>query len=353
MTTTQRRQEVVVVIHEAVKAGARRAKACELAGISERTLRRWKPAGTDRVKPDRRPEARRPAPKNRLTPDERQQILDVCNQPEYASLPPSQIVPKLADKGIYLASESTFYRVLKAAGQLHHRGRSQKCRPSGGPRTHLASGPNQVWMWDITFLPSLVRGQFYYLYLVEDLYSRKIVAWEVHERESGEYAAELVQMALLREKCHTQRPVLHADNGSAMKSQTLRVKLQDLGIAPSYSRPGVSDDNAFVESVFRTLKYGPKWPQRGFTSLEEARQWTQRFVSWYNEEHQHSKIRFVTPAQRHRHEDKVVLTQRHQLYQDARDKHPERWSGQTRNWSPVGPVVLNPVNSPDLAESAA
>lgn len=203
------------------------------------------------------------------------------------------------------------------------------------------------------FLPSRVRGQFYYLYLVEDLYSRKIVAWEVQEREAGELAASLIQQALWRENCHTQRPVLHADNGSAMKSQTLRVKLQDLGITPSYSRPGVSDDNAYVESVFRTLKYCPKWPPRGFSSLEEARQWTQRFVSWYNEEHQHSKIRFVTPAQRHRREDVAVLARRHQLYQDARDKRPERWSRKTRNWSPIGAVALNPVKSPDLGESAA
>lgn len=353
MTTTQRRQEVVVVIEQAVRDGARRAKACELAGMSERTLRRWKPAGTDRVKPDRRPQARRPAPRNRLTPEERQQILDVCNQPKYASLPPSQVVPKLADQGIYLASESTFYRVLKAEGQQHERGRAQKRRPSGRPRTHLAQGPNQVWMWDITFLPSLVRGQFYYLYLVEDLYSRKIVAWEVHEREAGELAADLVQQALWREKCHTQRPVLHADNGSAMKSQTLRVKLQDLGIAPSYSRPGVSDDNAFVESVFRTLKYCPKWPPRGFTSLEEARQWTHRFVAWYNEEHQHSKIRFVTPTQRHRGEDPEILEQREQLYEEAKARHPERWSGKTRNWKPIGAVPLNPVKVADVKELAA
>ena len=353
MTSTQQRQEVLIVIEEAVQAGARRAKACELAGISERTLSRWKPAGMDRVQPDRRSQARRPAPRNRLTPEERQHILDVCNQPEYASLPPSQIVPKLADQGIYLASESTFYRVLKAAGQLHHRGQAQKRRPGGRPRTHLAYGPNQVWMWDITFLPSLIRGQFYYLYLVEDLYSRKIVAWEVHEREAGELAADLIQQALWREKCLSQRPVLHADNGSAMKSQTLRVKLQDLGIAPSYSRPGVSDDNAFVESVFRTLKYCPKWPRRGFSSLDEARQWVQRFVSWYNEEHQHSKLRYVTPAQRHRGEDPVILAQRAQVYLEARAKHPERWSGETRNWTPIGPVALNPVNLPDLAESAA
>ena len=186
------------MLEEAISAGARRAKACELAGISERTLSRWKPAGADRVQPDRRPQARRPAPHNQLAREERRQVLEVCHQPEFASLPPSQIVPKLADQGRYLASESTFYRILKAEGQQNERGRAQKRRPGGGPRTHLASGPNQVWMWDITFLPSLVRGQFYSLYLVEDLYSRKIVAWEVHEREAGELAAAVFVNVVVR-----------------------------------------------------------------------------------------------------------------------------------------------------------
>lgn len=141
-------------------------------------------------------------------------MLDVCNQPEYASLPPSQIVPKLADDGTYLASESTVYRILKAEGQLNQRGRARKRRTLGNPQTRLASGPNQVWTWDITFLLSTVRGQFFYLYLVEDIYSRYGVAWEVHERESGEHAAELIHKALLRENALLKPPVLHADSGS-------------------------------------------------------------------------------------------------------------------------------------------
>jgi putative transposase len=334
-------------------AGARQASACQTAGISERTFQRWKPAGTDRVQPDRRPTAERPAPGNRLSLEERQQVLAVCNQPEYASLPPSQIVPKLADQGTYLASESTFYRILKAEGQLNTRGRSRKRRTVGPPRTHLAFGPNEVWSWDITFLPSTVRGQFYYLYLVEDVYSRYGVAWEVHDRESGDLAAELIQKALLRERCHTRKPVLHADNGSAMKSQTMRIKLQELGVTPSYSRPGVSDDNAYVESFFRTLKYGPTWPVKGFESLDAARKWVQRFMAWYNDAHQHSKIRFVTPAQRHRGEDGALLAQRKQVYETAKAQRPERWSGNIRDWSPIGVVSLNPVNLPDSQRSAA
>jgi len=353
MTTPQQRQNVVDLIKEAMRAGARQAPACEIVGLSERTFQRWKPSGTDRVQPDRRPTAQRPAPGNQLSSDERQQVLDVCNQEEYASLPPSQIVPKLADQGTYLASEATFYRILKAEGQLNTRGRARKRRQGRPPSTHLAQGPNQVWTWDITFLPSVVRGQFYYLYMVEDVYSRYGVAWEVHERESGEFAAELMHKALIRERCHVHPPVLHADNGSAMKSQTLRAKLQEWGMVSSYSRPGVSDDNPFVESFFRTLKYCPKWPDKGFSSLEEARKWVQRFMEWYNHEHQHSQIRFVTPAQRLRREDKALLAQRDQVYAAAKARNPDRWSGKTRNWTPIGTVALNPVNLPDSERSAA
>lgn len=353
MTTPQQRQNVVDLIKEAMAAGARQAPACEIVGFSERTFQRWKPSGADRVKPDLRPTAIRPAPGNQLDPEERKQVLEVCNQPEYASLPPSQIVPKLADQGIYIASESTFYRVMKAEGQHNARGRARKRRQVKPPGTHLAFGPNEVWMWDITFLPSIVRGQFYYLYLVEDVYSRYGIAWEVHERESGELAVELMHKALMRERCYTQPPVLHADNGSAMKSQTLRAKLQEWGMVSSYSRPGVSDDNPFVESFFRTLKYCPKWPDKGFSSLEEAREWVQRFMEWYNHDHQHSQIRFVTPAQRHRLEDKALLAQRDRVYATAKAKNPDRWSGKTRNWKPIGPVALNPINLPDSKRSAA
>ncbi len=353
MTTTQQRQEVVQLVEEAVIAGSRRQKACEIIGLSIRTLQRWKPRGVDAVQPDLRPMAERPVPPNQLTTEERELLLKTCNQAEYASLPPAQIVPKLADKGVYLASESTFYRILKAEGQLNQRGRARKRRQVGPPRTHFAHGPNQVWTWDITFLPSKVRGQFYYLYLIEDIYSRFGVAWEVHECESGELAVELMQKALLRENLHTQRPILHSDNGSAMKSQTLRAKLHEWGISPSYSRPGVSDDNAFVESFFRTLKYCPKWPVNGFTCIEEARLWVQRFMTWYNKEHQHSQIRFVTPFQRHRGLDAAILAQREQVYAAAREKRPERWTGKTRNWEPIGTVALNPIKLPSLREAAA
>ena len=342
MTTTQQREDVVKLIEEAVVAGARSAEACKIVGIDVRTLQRWKPAGEERVREDQRPLADRPEPVNKLTREERQQVLNTCNQPDYASLPPSQIVPKLADQGTYLASESTFYRVLKENNQLNHRGRAQAPRVKRLPTTHIAKAPNQVWTWDISYLPSTVKGKFFYLYMVEDIYSRYGVTCEVHNSESGDLAAELFEKAIWRERLHDQKPVLHSDNGSPMKSYTLRAKLEKLGITTSFSRPRVSDDNAYVESFFRTLKYGPTWPAQGFASLDDARLWVQKFMHWYNNEHQHSKIQFVTPAQRHRGEDKDILANRSVVYANAKTKNPKRWSRDVRNWTPVGDVALNP-----------
>ncbi|KAB8308346.1 IS3 family transposase [Erwinia endophytica] len=273
----------------------------------------------------------------------------MCHQPAYASLPPSQIVPRLADEGRYLASESSFYRVLRRHGEAHRRGRQrtgEKARPA---TTWKATEPNHVWTWDITWLPSTVKGRWFYLYLVEDLFSRKIVGCEVHEAESGEQAAALIQRTVLREGCWRTPPVLHADNGAAMKSQTLQMKLHELAITPSHSRPRVSNDNAYVESLFRTLKYVPDWPSSGFVTLEEARVWVERFTRWYNGEHRHSGIRYVTPAQRHRGEDREILRKRNEVYRSARSVHPERWSGRTRNWQPAGSVTLNPEREKQAA----
>lgn len=281
-------------------------------------------------------------PRNKLSDAERHRIISVSNQVPYASLPPSQIVPKLADLGEYIASESSFYRVLKSVGQLHQRGRSKKRRRLTPPTTHYADSPNAVWSWDVTYLPTLTRGWFYYLYLIMDIYSRKIVGWEVHDKEQGDLAAQLIERSVLAERCYRQPLILHSDNGSPMKSYTMQSKLVDLGITPSHSRPRVSNDNAFSESLFRTLKYCPKWPSQGFRDIEVAREWVRDFVTWYNNDHCHSKINFVTPAQRHQGVHKAILAKRDLLYQAAKAKHPERWSGRTRNWCPVSTVTLNP-----------
>lgn len=269
-------------------------------------------------------------------------MLTLCNQPEFAALPPSQIVPKLADNGKYIASESTFYRLLRQAGQLHHRGRSKAPKKHRPPTTHRAVAPNQLWSWDISYMPTLVRGLFFYLYLVLDIFSRKIVAWEVHDCETGELAATLIDRAVISERCFRQPLILHSDNGSPMKCSTLQRKLDDLGIRPSHSRPRVSNDNAFSESLFRTLKYCPTWPSKGFASLEEARHWVKAFVHAYNHDHCHSAIRFVTPAQRHSGKDRAMLEKRTRIYLRAKAKNPKRWTGKIRNWKPIDKVTLNP-----------
>jgi putative transposase len=348
MSTRPQRIQIICDINIAVAAGARLKPACACIGLSARTVQRWQ---CESSAVDLRPISPRKPPVHALSAAEKAQIVAICNQPEYANLPPSQIVPKLADQGIYMASESTFNRVLRASNQMSHRGRAAATSVAKPPTTHIATAINQVWMWDITYLPSVVRGQFFYLYCVQDLYSRKIVAWEIHAVESGELAAQLMAQAKLREGFKAGL-VLHSDNGAAMKSQTLWVKMQELGMARSYSRPSVSNDNPHIESFFRTLKYTPKWPSAGFKDLTEARDWTLCFIRWYNSEHQHSSLNFVTPEQRHLGLDAAILAQRDVVYGAAKMHNPARWSGNTRNWKPAGAMSLNPCKKEELVRQS-
>ena len=341
MTSAADRREMLALIDEATAGGARQAAACAELGLDARTLQRWKtPDGA--LREDRRPLAARPVPANRLTAAERERIITTCNTPRFASLPPSQIVPRLADEGDYIASESSFYRVLRERGQNHRRGRARPPGRTRPPASFEAKAPCEVWSWDITWLPGPVAGLFFYLYLIVDIYSRKIIGWEVYERESAELAAGLLERAVRAEGCLTRPLILHADNGSPMKGATMKVTMERLGVTASFSRPRVSNDNPFSEALFRTCKYVPNWPAKGFASIKEARQWVQGFARWYNTEHQHSAIRFVTPEARHRGEDADLLANRRAGYQAAKERHPARWSGRTRNWQPVGSVWLNP-----------
>jgi len=189
---------------------------------------------------------------------------------------------------------------------MNRRGRARPPRRSRPPTTHIATAPGQVWCWDITFLPALVTGQWFYLYLILDLYSRKIVGFEVHDSDSADHAVTLVRRTALTEGVHaaSTKPVLHGDNGATLKATTVLAMLAWLGIAPSHSRPRVSDDNPYAEALFRTAKYRPEFPQRGFADLDAARDWAARdwaarFVHWYNHVHRHGAIRYVTPAERH------------------------------------------------------
>ncbi len=352
MTRPEDRQILAAEISEACAAGARLAPACGLAGIDPRTFQRWR-AEDGQVQADRRPEVVRPRPAHALSEAERARIVALANAPRFASTPPARIVPALADEGVYLASEASFHRVLREHGQMRRRGRARPPRSAGPPSTHVATAPGQVWCWDVTFLPARVQGRWFYLFLILDLFSRKIVGFEAHETDKAEHAAHLVRRTALAEGIHARavRPVLHGDNGASVKGTTVLAMLHWLGIAPSHSRPRVSDDNAYAEALFRTAKYRPDFPNMGFADLAEARRWAADFVHWYNHEHRHSGIRYVTPAQRHAGQDHPVLASRHALYRQAREAHPRRWSGRTRDWTPTGAVTLNPERESIVAAS--
>ena len=340
------KQRVLQLICEAQKAGARKHKASALLGFTLRTLQRWSKTGTA----DRR-HGSGATPANKLSGEEQQQILNTLDSPEFADLNPNQIVPRLADQGIYIGSESTIYRILRQHSMNAHRQDSQPAKRTS-PEPLSATGPNQLWSWDITYLPTRVTGQFYYLYMIMDLYSRKIVAYQVYDCESGELASDLITDACLREKINEKQVTLHSDNGAPMKSVTMLAKLQDLGVIPSFSRPSVSNDNPFSESLFKTLKYRPEYPAKPFDTMLEAREWVHTFAYWYNNVHLHSGIGFVTPADRHNGNDVAVLANRHQIYQNARSKHPERWSGRTRNWEPGTMVTLKKFKRQKIEKTA-
>jgi len=349
---------VIELIGVANAAGAGLLRACDVIGICLRTLKRWRKAlmgdgdGVDRRKGSARLVG------HRLSEEERQRILLTCNQPEYAALPPGQIVPALSDQKLFIGSESSFYRVLHQAGQCHRRGRARLPQePRSVPRLR-ADGPNQVWSWDISFLPTKVRGVWLYLYLVVDVWSRKVVAWDVAEVESAQIAADLVQRACLKERyhrrngfgsrqCQQQPLILHADNGNAMRGATLESRLEEMGVLRSFSRPRVSNDNPYSESLFRTVKYRPDYPSRPFACKDEACEWVAAFVDWYNHRHRHSGIKFVTPHQRHSGAAKAICQQRAVVYEAARRANPKRWSGEIRFWSQPAEVWINkPTEEP-------
>jgi transposase InsO family protein len=339
------RKKLIDLIGQAVTAGARFTQACKIVGIHPRTLQRWHKAES---LVDKRTQ-RQYAPANKLSIKERQQIIEISNSNEYCHLPPCQIVPRLADQGCYVASESSFYRVLGEHKLLKHRQRSRP-RSHSKPKELVAYQPNQVWSWDVTYLPTTVRGMFYYLYCVTDIYSRKIVGWTVQAVESSEHASWLMRDICQAEKIRPNQVTLHSDNGAIMKGATLLSTLEKLGVSTSFSRPAVSNDNPYSEALFKTLKYCSAYPENPFDSIDEARCWVERFVQWYNEEHYHSSLKFITPNQRHQGLARTILAKRSSVYQSAQLHHPERWSKNIRNWNLKNHVVLNPTGNTRRSE---
>lgn len=328
----------IELVGEAVNSGARKHKACEIIGIPTRTMERWE------VKLEKKDMRKGPntMPANKQSQKEKQAIIDVCITDEFKDLPPSQIVPLLADKGVYLGSESTFYRVLKEAKLLAHRV-DTKPKTRHKPDEHIATARNQVWSWDVTYLKTYTKGMFFYLNFIMDIYSRKIVGWAVHHEDNADNASQLAEITCMLECIDSGQIVLHSDNGKSQKGATTLGMLEKLGVATSFSRPSVSNDNPYSEALFKTTKYLSSYPEKGFETIEEARLWVEGFVTWYNTEHLHSSIKFTTPESRHLGLDCAILENRKKVYEAAKAKNPNRWSGNTRNWNHIKEVTLNPL----------
>jgi transposase InsO family protein len=276
-----------------------------------------------------------------LTEEERKRIIDVCCSDEFKDKNPYEIVVILLERGIYIASVRTFYRVLKEEGKLHHRSNRRPPQRSSRPPERKATGPDQVYTWDITYLPTVVKGLFFYAYIIMDIWSREIVGWAVHTSESEEHARELFESIKRRRKL--TGVYLHSDNGNPMKASTFTVWLITLGMILSFNRPLVKNDNPYSESLFGTMKRVPGFP-RAYETIDAAREWLALFTYWYNNEHRHSGIGYVTPMQRRTGESAKLFKKRNQTLEKAWKEKPQRFpkSG-PRFWVEQKIVYLNPA----------
>ena len=321
-------------IRDGVEHGARVAPLCDALGVHPRTYARWSANPIDRRKGCRKRNIRA------LTDDERQQIITVCTSERFRDTTPGEIVAILAEEGTYIASERTFYRVLKAEGLLHHRTNSRPARRAHQPPELKATGPDQVYTWDITWIPSYVNGLFWYCYAVIDVWTREIVGWSVHHTESEEHARSLFES--IRRTHNLKGTWVHSDNGNPMRGATFAVWLATMGMFLSHSRPLVKNDNPYIEAFFRTLKYHASYPGR-FRTIEESRDWMGDFIDWYNTTHRHSGLGYITPTQRRAGDDLKLFAKRNQTLRAAFALHPERFpkTGPIQ-WASRRVVYLNP-----------
>ena len=338
MISQDSRKIAIELVYEAIKNGARKTEACKTLEISIRSFQRWERGNII----DKRKGADKKVPK-KLSAQERKKIIDTACNKRFKDINPHEIVAILAEEGTYIASERSFYRVLKENDLLKHRGKSKLRRKNNNkPEELKAVAPNQVWSWDITYLRAAVAGMFFYLYLFVDIWSRRIVGWEVHEYESAEISSLI--MHKLEKKYGINGIHLRSDRGAAMKGSTMLLTLYKLGVIPSFSRPRVSDDNPYSESLFKTLKYTGGYPKY-FNDIEHARKWVETFVEWYNTKHKHSGINYVTPDQRYNGLDIAILKKRNKTYAEAKNKNPLRWSKNHKIWKYEKEVYLSPSNN--------
>lgn len=264
-----------------------------------------------------------PAPSRALAAPERQAILDVLHQPRFVDKAPAQVFTKLLDEGQYIGSVRTMHRCLAAVREAGERRRIRRHPPAAVPQL-VATAPNQVWTWDITKLPGPIKGIFFALYVVLDLYSRFVVGWTLARRELGSIATVLLRDSIEKHGILPGQLAVHSDRGTPMKAKPLLYLYANLGVATSLSRPRVSNDNPFSESHFRTAKDDPEYPGR-FASLEQAWSWAASFLHRYNTDHHHSSLAMLTPEDVFLGRGPDILARRHAVMLAAYAKHPERF----------------------------
>ena len=294
------------------------SRACWSMGIARASFYRFRSP-----KPDRSAPRKAPQPERALSESERQQVLDELNSERFRDQPPGEVYAALLDEGVYLCSVRTMYRILEAEEEVRER-RNQTRHPTYAKPELLATQPNQLWSWDITKLLGPAKWTYYYLYVILDVFSRYVVGWMAAHRESAELAKRLIRESCRKQGIVAEQLTLHADRGSSMKSKEVAMLLADLGIAKTHSRPHVSNDNPFSESQFKTLKYRPEFPSR-FGSIQDARVFCQNFFTWYNTEHHHSGIGWLTPETVHCGRAESTLSARQRVLDEAYQHHPERF----------------------------
>lgn len=311
--------QAVSTIHE--QLGVR--EACAAVGLARATWYRAQ-ARTSRRTPGSGSETRpRVASPRALSEGERRRVLDLVHEPRFVDLSVPQVWATALDEGTYLCSRSTMYRILDAQGEVRER-RDQLRRPVYAKPELLATGPNQVWTWDITKLKGPAKWNYFHLYVILDIFSRKVVGWMVARRESAALARKLIAATLAKEGIVPGQLTIHADRGSSMTSKEVALLMADLGVTKTHSRPHVSNDNPYSESHFRTVKYRPDFPER-FGSLEDARVFCARFFEWYNNQHRHGGIGWMTPSDVHHQRALDVRDRRARVLDTAYRLHPERF----------------------------
>ncbi len=312
------------------------AAACRAMGVSRATLYRHR-------KPSQRNENDRTKPQQprALGGEERQAVLDLLHSPRFADKPPAAVYAALLDEGKYHCSVRTMYRILHDNDEVRER-RNQLRRPNYKKPELLATGPNQVWSWDITKLMGPAKWTYYYLYVILDIYSRYTVGWMLASRENADLAKRLIRDSIEKQKVVADELTIHSDRGPSMKSHTVAQLLATLGVTKSHSRPHVSNDNPFSESQFKTLKYRPGFPDR-FGSQQDAQGFCGEFFHWYNDEHYHSGLGMLTPGAVHYGHAAEILAQRGETLNAAYAAHPERFvCKQPRPLSLPEAVWINP-----------